>query len=292
MSSSPDEQAKDGLPDRLGRAMDRRTFFSTSALLGLGFAAGCSAVGRDWNGVVAGPSMLEALPDGNARALEIYDASPTARELGAWLERFALKQEPARALLFDVPAVTDLPKEVTAEDRPSLIGESAYKTFQNDSFAKERFTGDQMASISTVARVDMASEIGSLIQNGGAVLAMACCCCCCCCSLCCCSCNNGDNGGSSQSAKFQVAAVPFGDPTIEYAGEVRAYFRGMMGVQDNGEAVAIVESVTNDPEMTVADITIGVLDRETREVRAFRFTPQELDELGPKALAERLFTAA
>jgi hypothetical protein len=56
--------------------------------------------------------------------------------------------------------------------------------------------------------------------------------------------------------------------------------------------VAIVESVTNDPEMTVADITIGVLDRETREVRAFRFTPQELDELGPKALAERLFTAA
>ena len=160
MSSSPDEQAKGGLPGRLDRAMDRRAFLSTSALLGLGFAAGCSGIGRDWKGVVAGPSMLEAVPDGNARALEIFNSSDYARPLAAWLEEHALRQEPERALLFDVPDASEL-TEIKAEERPSLIGESAYKTFQNDEFARSRFTEDQMASISSVARVESAASLQS-----------------------------------------------------------------------------------------------------------------------------------
>lgn len=292
MSSSPhDEQAQNGgLPDKLNSEIDRRTFFSISALLGLGFAAGCSGVGRDFTGITAGPSMLESVPGGNAAALDLYNRSPSAQQLGRWLERHALRQEPARALLFDVPAVSDLPTGVTAEDRPSLIGESAYRTFQNDSFAQTNFTGDQMASISSVARVQMASDIGSVLQHGG-VLAAACCCCCCC-SLCCCSCNNGDNGGNHNHASFRAAAVPFGDPTIVYGGPVRDYFRGTVGVQDNGEAVGIVEFVRNDPGFTVHHVTIGLFDPAAGAVNEYRFTPRELEELGPEALARQLFPAA
>ena len=291
MSSSPhDEQAQGGgLPDRLDGDMDRRTFFSLSALLGLGLAAGCSDLGRGGlTGVPGSPSMLSAVPDGGPKAMQIFDSSDVARHLGAWLERHNLLREPSRALLFNVPAVADLPKGVTAEDRPSLIGESAYKTFQNDSFATSRFTGDQMSSISTVARVEMASEIGGLLQSGGALLAIACCCCCCCCSLCCCSCNNGDNGGD---VSFDVAAISFGDPTIQYDGEVRNYFRGTVGVQGNGEAVAVLEHVSNDPKMTVHRVTIGLFDRESQSVREYGFTPRELEDLGPDALAKQLFAA-
>lgn len=292
MSSSPhDGQAQSGgLPDKLDREIDRRTFFSISALLGLGFAAGCSGVGRDGNGIMAGPSMLESVPDGNAAALDLFHRSPTAQQLGEWLQRHGLRQEPARALLFDVPAASELPTGVTAEDRPSLIGESAYRTFQNDSFARANFTGDQMASISSVARVQMASDIGSVLQHGG-VLAAACCCCCCC-SLCCCSCNNGDNGGNHNHAAFRTAAVPFGDPTVVYGGPVGNYFRGTVGVQDNGEAVAILAAVTNDADFTAHQITIGLFDRQTGAVNEYRFTPRELEELGPEALARRLFPAA
>lgn len=292
MSSSPhDEQAQNGdLPEKLNREIDRRTFFSISALLGLGFAAGCSDVSRNFTGIASGPSMLESVPDGNAAALDLFNRSPTAQQLGQWLQRHGLRQEPARALLFDVPAASELPTGVTAEDRPSLVGESAYRTFQNDSFARANFTGDQMASISSVARVQMASDIGSVLQHGG-VLAAACCCCCCC-SLCCCSCNNGDNGGNHSAAAFRASAVPFGDPTIVYGGPVRDYFRGTVGVQDNGEAVAILAAVTNDADFTAHQITIGLFDHQTGAVNEYRFTPSELDELGPEALARRLFPAA
>lgn len=287
-NSRQDGQAQDGsLPEKLEGAMDRRAFLSTSALLGLGFAAGCTGMERDLTGVVAGPSTLQAVPGGSQAALDIFNSSGVAKDLAAWLQSHNLRQEPGRALLFDVPAVQDLPAGVTAEDRPSLIGESAYKTFQNDSFATSQFTRDQMASISTVARAEMASEIGSLLQHGSAVLAIACCCCCSCCSLCCCSCNRGNQHHSSS---FQVAAVPYGDPTVVYAGGVRNYFRGMVGVQDDGEAVAVLESVSNDPAMTVHEIAIGLLDKQTRAVRAYRFTPQQLDQMGPQALAQQLFS--
>lgn len=291
MSSSPhDEQAKEGgLPEKLNREIDRRTFFSISALLGLGLAAGCSDVGRSFTGITSGPSMLEAVPDGNAAALDLFHRSPAAQQLGRWLERHNLRLEPARAALFDVPAVSELPEGITAEDRPSLVGESAYRTFQSDSFAKSSFTGEQMASISSVARMQMASDIGSVLGHGP-VLAAACCCCCCC-SLCCCSCNNGDNGGNHNHARFQAAAIPFGDPTIVYGGEVRDYFRGTVGVQDNGEAVAVLAAVTNDPDFTAHRITLGLFDPKTGAVTEYSFTPRELEELGPEALADRLFAA-
>lgn len=293
MSNSPDSgnPREGGAPRKPENAIDRRTFISTSALLGLGFAAGCSGVGRDGAGMLSAPSMLQAVPDGNTRALQIFNESDIARDLGAWLQGYGLEQAPGRALLFDVPAVSELPTGLTADDRPSLVGESAYRAFSNDSFAQSRFTDEQRVSIASMARIDMASDIGSLIHNARPVIAVACCCCACCCSLCCCSCNNYDSSTVHNPDRFLVSAVPYDSPGIDYAGPVRQYFSGTVGVQANGEAVALVTTVTNDPAMTAQEVVIGLLDRETRQVSTYRFTPQELEDLGPEALADRIFGA-
>ncbi len=294
MSNSPDggNPGDGGAQRRPGNAVDRRTFLSTSALLGLGFAAGCSGLGRDGAGMLPAPSMLQAVPDGNTRALQIFNSSGIARDLGAWLESHGLRQESGRAALFDVPAVSELPPGLTADDRPSLVAESAYRTFQNDAYARSRLTTDQLAAHCAAGNAATAAEVARVIHRGGGKIKNGCSCSSSSCDNGCCSCNNGDQLAIRHDGAFQVAAVPYGDPGVNYSGPVRQYLRGNIGVQANGEAVGILETVSNDAGMSVQEYAILLLDRQTRQVSVYRFGPQELAAVGPDGVADRLFGPA
>ncbi|HEX2209556.1 MAG TPA: hypothetical protein VHG93_17890 [Longimicrobium sp.] len=279
----PDPKETDG-------TMDRRAFLSAAGLLGMGLAAGCGDARHGWNALVgSGPTFYSAVPNGASKALQLYNASPMARRLGTWLEGQGLQLQSGRSLFFDVPAVSTS-SGITVEDRPTLIGESAYRSFHTDSFSTSNLTSTQLASLSGAERTNLAGEIGSLIRAGG-------CCCCCCCSCSssnsCCSSSNGGVQGVASSRAFTTAAITFNDPTVQYAGPVRTYLSGMVGVQDNGEAFAVAMSGSNDPGMTIHSARLAFVDHDTGALRiTASFTPADLRRLGPDALATQIFANA
>ncbi len=310
---------------------NRRQFLKIG---GLTAAAGIAPVGfpamaraQDLPGTNISPLrlVLPPVPGETQAAVKLYAASNAARMIGSyWKEKYGLEFEPERTRMFSIPggstrkiglrdAIYALqvlagirpqkPLETLVESKSSLIGESAYAAFLNDTFingyakcspdsptecrtlVQYRFTTDQVKMLGDPSRMDMSRDIGKLIDSGlgGPIMAAACCCCCCCCSVCCCSCNDGDQTGGDVT----LAAAPFGDPLASTLPAEDLYYRGMMAVMPGGEAVGVaLQGRSQDMFVSVMNIAfVG----PTGGVQEIGFDPNLLGEIGPEAMAEKIF---
>jgi hypothetical protein len=262
-------------------------------------------------------------------AVQYYRASEHARMIAEyWARNFNLQVEPQRAKMFGIPGgstrKTGLKDAIYAlqvlvgvrppgfmkpvvESKSSLIGESAYSAFLNDTFINgygcdpndptcepavpARFTSDKARLLGDPSRMNMSSDIGKLIDSGlglgGPILATACCCCCSCCSVCCCSSNDGDQ----QTGDVEVAAIPHGDPRAGNLPETEFYYRGMMAVMPNGEAIGVILHGRSS-DMAVESMSIAYVDAPVGtvgEVKQVGFDPNRLVEIGPEAMAKEIF---
>ncbi len=311
--------------------MNRRKFLKLSGFAAAGAGMGSMALppNADAQDDPTVPGLRMVIPPMAGQretAVQYYGASEHAQMIADyWAQQpFNLQVELQRAKMFEIPGgstrKTGLKDAIYAlqvlvgvrppgfmkpvvESKSSLIGESAYSAFLNDTFINgynqcdpndttcepavpARFSSDKVRMLGDPSRMNMSSDIGKLIDSGlgGAIPAATCCCCCCCCSACCCSSNDGDQQGGDVKA----AAVPHGDPQAGNLPETELYYRGMMAVMPNGEAVGVILHGRSS-DMAVDSMSIAYVDATVGEVKQVSFDPNRLVEIGPEAMAKEIF---
>jgi len=243
---------------------------------------------------------IPPVPGGNEETLKLFRKSGEAKKLTEWFKKFDLHMEPERAKLFEIsesgifplPAARDLSNGLIIENKISLLGESAYMAFLNDSYSQEHFSPKQLQTLSLLANQKLSQDLATLIQEGGGghVVTAACCCCCCCCSQCCCSCASYGGGHSASKVATRIGMLAFGDHSVnpKDTTKIHTYYRGAMGVVKDGKVCSVLLKVKNDPKLTILEMTIAMVN-EDGNIGTFTVNPEKLKTLGPTSLANQLW---
>jgi hypothetical protein len=275
---------------------ERRSFLKSSSVIALGGILQhfySKEVFADQLDVVQGlPTfkvglVLPPIPGGREIALTMFNAATSAQTLAnAMKDHFGLEPELDRALLFSIPDATVVPPGIKIQDKASLLGESVYTLSLSDQYIQSYLKPEQLRFLGSSSFVQLSRDIGELVQMAGNRAIRSGCSSStsssCGCSSSSTSCSSFKKGDPIE--RSYVAAISFGKLTEES----NKLYRGVIGLQGDNEAWAMVMQIEKEPEVKVLDITIGTILPDG-SIHTKTFDSSELQEIGPENLVRKLY---